>query len=113
MKCIIAGSRTILDYQVVKKAIVDSGWDITEVVSGKAPGVDTLGELWAKNNGIPVKPFPANWEAYYTQAGPIRNRQMAEYADALILVWDGNSSGSRDMLKKAKTQKLKIYVVRL
>ena len=34
MRVIIAGSRVIKDYELVKKAIVDSKFDITEVVCG-------------------------------------------------------------------------------
>jgi hypothetical protein len=98
MKCIIAGSRTIADYATVEKAIKDSKYDITEVVSGTARGVDKLGELWAENNNIPIKRFPANWDVYGNAAGPIRNRQMAEYADCAVVVWDGSSRGSKHMI---------------
>lgn len=34
-------------------------------------------------------------------AGPIRNQQMAERADALVAVWDGASRGTGDMLRRA------------
>jgi hypothetical protein len=67
--------------------------------------------LWARQNDIPVKYFPANWEAYGPKAGPLRNQEMANYADALILIWDGQSPGSRDMLKKAKGKGLQIHIV--
>lgn len=112
MKVIIAGSRTINDMRIVHGAVEDSGWfdEITEVVSGKEPdGVDMLGEALADQFDIPIKPFPADWTKYGRAAGPIRNRQMANYADALILVWDGKSSGSKSMLFEAQKRNLKIY----
>jgi hypothetical protein len=111
MKTIIAGSRDITDTNTLLLAIADSGWksEITEVVCGKARGVDTLGEQWAKSHGIPVKEFPADWETHGKSAGPKRNRQMAEYAEALILVWDGKSRGSANMLQEAKKRGLKIH----
>ena len=105
MKVIIAGSRSIKDYQRVKSVIESSPFfgKITEVVSGKADGVDTLGEQWAKENGIPIKSFPVtneDWEKYGKPlAARKRNNDMGEYADALILVWDGKSGGSRHMRK--------------
>lgn len=34
---------------------------ITTVISGKARGVDTLGERWAAANKISVERFPADW----------------------------------------------------
>ncbi len=42
MKVIIAGSRSINDYRLVERAVADSGFDVTEIVSGCSKGVDTL-----------------------------------------------------------------------
>lgn len=108
MKTIIAGSRTLTDISQVQRAITDSGFEITEVVSGKARGADTLGEMMARRLRLPVKEFPADWSKG-PSAGPIRNRQMADYADALLLIWNGKSKGSADMLREAKKAGLRIY----
>lgn len=115
MKCIIAGSRSITSYSEVATAVAESGWqdEITEEVCGKAIGVDTLGELWANRRGIPVKPFPVTQEDYRVfgrrLAPKVRNTRMADYADALILVWDGVSGGSADMLAKARERGLRVH----
>lgn len=111
MKTIIAGSRTITNPVFLAKAIAESGFFITEVISGRAPGVDTLGERWARMKNIPITLFPANWAEHGKAAGPIRNQEMAEYGDALLLVWDGKSSGSKDMLSRAKARGLQVYVL--
>ena len=110
MKTIIAGSRNIYDYGLVEEAVKESGFDITEVVSGKARGVDTLGEMWADNHKVSVKPFPADWDRYGKRAGPIRNFQMANYADALIAIWDFKSHGTKNMIKNARYKGLKVYI---
>jgi hypothetical protein len=111
MRVIIAGPRDYYNYDTVVAAVIASGFQITEVVSGKARGVDTLGEDWANANGIPIKPFPADWDKYpKNAAGPIRNEQMACYAEALIAIWDGHTSGTGDMIKRAKKHKLKLYI---
>jgi len=112
VKVIIAGSRTIFDYQLVLRAISESGFEITEVVSGKAPGVDRCGEWWAINNNIPVKEFPASFRGLGRAAGPIRNAEMAEYADALICVHNG-SRGSANMMRVARAMGLKIFEKRV
>jgi hypothetical protein len=83
---------------------------ITEVVSGKAKGADAFGEWWASEHGIPVKEFPANWALYGRSAGPIRNRQMAEYADALIAFPGGR--GTSHMIQTAKELGLTIIDLR-
>lgn len=100
MKTIIAGCRGFNDYKLLKEKVDYYRKDhvITEVVSGTARGADYLGEEYANENGIPIKSFPADWDNYGKAAGPIRNRQMAEYADVLIAVWDGKSKGTNNMI---------------
>ena len=60
MITIVAGSRSITNYEIVKEAIEKSGFDIISIVSGGARGVDSLGERYARENGIELKQFPAN-----------------------------------------------------
>ena len=114
MKVIIAGSRTIWDYSIIDQAVFDSGFNVTEVVSGYAGGVDAVGEAWSLVNGLGyATPFRADWNKYGLAAGHRRNRQMAEYAHALIAVWDGKSPGTKSMIKIAKKLGLKIYLKNL
>jgi hypothetical protein len=110
MKTIIAGSRTVTELAEVSKAVRESGFAVTEVVSGGARGVDALGEEWANQAGVPVKLFPADWKKYGRGAGPIRNSHMAEYSEALIAVWDGKSRGTKDMVAKAQKRGLRVFV---
>jgi len=110
VKTIVAGSRTIKDKSLVAYVIKRSGFKITEVVSGRAKGVDTLGEEVAHDLGVSVKPFPANWNKHGKAAGYIRNQEMADYAEALIAIWDGKSRGTRDMISRAKKKGLKVFV---
>lgn len=110
MKVIIAGTRDILDYELVLRAIENSGFDITEIVSGKARGVDSLGEIYAALNDLPVKEFPADWNKFGKSAGFIRNKQMADYAEALIAVWDRESAGTKNMIDTMFKLKKPLYV---
>lgn len=115
MKVIIAGSREGFSEEKVWVfvdfvALPELG-EITEVVSGKARGVDHYGETWAEDRGIPVKPFPAAWDEYGKSAGPIRNQQMADYADALIAFRREKSRGTTDMIERAEKAGLKIIVL--
>lgn len=112
---IIAGKR---DWHVsmleLGGLIRGAGWyeaDIREIVSGGANGIDAQGELFAKINQIPLRIFEADWKAHGPAAGPIRNREMAKYADALLLIWDGESKGSASMLREARAEKLAIVQV--
>ena len=109
MKTIIAGSRTITDYAVVEQAIKESEFKITTVISGTARGVDTLGERWAHENNIDIILCPANWKKYGKKAGYIRNAEMADIAEALIVIIENNSRGSSHMLTIAQDRELLIY----
>lgn len=113
MKTIIAGSRNIKDYNIVVQAIKfakNNGIIPTVIISGKAKGVDTLGEQYAHENNLPIEEFPANWKKYGKSAGVIRNEKMAQIADALIAIWDGKSIGTKNMIKNAKKYHLHYYI---
>lgn len=113
-RVIIAGSRDIADRRILEAALQACPWsdEITEVVCGEQRGVDTLGKEWAEAQGLSVKPFPADWDTYGKAAGPIRNAQMAAYADGLIAIPGPRSKGTYDMINKAKSRGLAVYVYR-
>lgn len=111
MKVIIAGSRNINAYQDVKDAWLTSSFDITEVVSGGARGVDRLGERLAVELGVPFKQFIPDWTGPLKKgAGFARNKEMADYADALIAVWDGESNGTQNMINQMRKLNKPVYV---
>lgn len=110
MRTIIAGSRSEKNYDDVLMAVQNAGWKPTLVLSGCANGADTLGEMWAQNNHIPVKHYRADWTNYGQRAGYLRNEVMAENADALIAIWDGESKGTKHMIDIARRKGLKVYV---
>lgn len=117
MRVIIAGSRTLTNPRLVTEAVEASGFVITEVFSGCAKGIDRLGERWAAEHNVPVRRFPvtaADWQREGLAAGHNRNRKMADSgADGLVLVWDGVSGGSKNMLDEATKRKLCVYVHRV
>lgn len=120
MNVIIAGSRTIIDYKIVCRAVSQALWkwgkaytDITEIFSGCAKGVDRLGEQWAVENSKRLLLYPAEWKNYGKKAGYLRNIRMAKYADALIAVWDGKSKGTKHMIDIANKKGLKVFVYNL
>lgn len=115
MKVIIAGSRDLKSTLPDIQAAVDaSGFEVVEHVSGHALGVDVAGEVWAwkhEPRRIPTKTFIAHWTTHGKAAGPIRNRAMAEYADALIAIYRKGklTPGTRNMISEARKRGLRIY----
>ena len=65
---------------------------IEEIIHGGATGADSLAERWAKENSIPTRVFPAEWETYGRAAGPIRNTKMLEEGKPdLVLAFEGGA----------------------
>ncbi len=112
MKCIIAGSRSIAREKFVLDAFTDCPIRdmITEIVSGGARGVDSLGESIATYNKIKCSVFKAEWDKFGLSAGYKRNRVMGEYADAALVVWDSESKGTKSMINIMKELKKPVYV---
>lgn len=128
-KLIIAGSRDIYDYDLVRSLVMKSGfWKAhkkeLEILCGMAVhwkwkdnptvgGVDRNGYEFGKKNGLVVHERPADWKAHGKAAGGIRNLQMANEGDGLLAVWDGKSSGTKDMIdiSRAKGLEVKAYEV--
>lgn len=134
MKVIIAGSRSLKDPKLIQKAVDFSGFHdiISEVVSGCAPGIDTLAIWWAMRNGFrdKIKKMPAKWndiaglpahqigytrdgKPYNKHAGYDRNQAMADYVGptgGLIAIWDGKSGGTTDMIERAEKKGMKVSV---
>lgn len=104
MKLLIAGSRNISpSVSQIEGWITDIPAKVSELVSGGAKGVDLAGEAWAKAHGVPVRQFLPDW-SLGKKAGPLRNKAMVDYADAALVVWDGESRGTQstiDFLKMA------------
>lgn len=113
MKLIIAGGRYFVGRQKhldwlneLEKEQLGSD-PIEEVISGCALGADTFGSCWANSRGIPVKEFRPEWHKHGKSAGPIRNQEMAEYADAVVLF--PGEKGTEHMYTVAKKKNLIIY----
>lgn len=139
MKIIIAGSRSFVDYELLKRICLDIivkeqyDWIVPnnelEIVSGHAPkGADALGEKFAKEYKLSLKLFPADWKKldtwpviikkndygqYNALAGTNRNTRMAEYIagepENFLIAFNMGTAGTKDMIKKAKTLEIKIY----
>ena len=118
MKVIIAGGRDFDDYERLEAemdAMLTHQGTISprlEIVQGGAKGADSLGSEWAASYGVKEKQFDADWDQYGKAAGHKRNYAMARYADVLVAFWDGESSGTRNMIDNALREGLEVHVFR-
>ena len=112
-RVIIAGGRDFTDYALLEEKMdyfLSRVASPIVVVCGQARGADTLGEQYAKAKNYQIAYYPADW-SIGKAAGYIRNKKMAENADALVAFWDGKSRGTKHMIDLAKAKNLKIRVV--
>ena len=98
MKIAIVGSRKLtniaLEQHIPK--------DITEIVSGGAVGVDICAAEYAKKYGLKLTEFLPQYEHLGRAAPIVRNRQIVDYADKIIVFWNGSSKGSLSVIKYAQ-----------
>lgn len=112
MTLVIAGTRTFeIPISTVNGLIIAFDLKPTQVVYGSEHGVDWTGRNWAIKNGIHPIPVLAEWEKHGDAAGPMRNKEMAEKSDALLLIWNGTSTGSANMKHEMEKLSKPVYEV--
>ena len=111
MKVIIAGGRGFVgrpeDREILCSALLKLG--ATEIVCGMARGADMFGYSVAKEMGLPIAEFPAEWDRFGYRAGMIRNAEMANYADALITF--PGEQGTLNMVAEANRRGLPVIKI--
>ena len=116
MKYIVAGGRDFRDsnrLNLVLEMFVRH-FRLETIISGAAKGADSLAVKFAETFDycVALEKFPADWKMHGTNAGPIRNQQMAQAGDGLIAFWDGRSRGTKDMIEKATRSNLEVHIYR-
>ena len=76
--------------------------DCDEIVSGGARGVDSCAAEYARNNGIKLTEFLPKYRLYGHAAPIIRNREIVDYADRIVVFWNGRSKGTLSVIEYAK-----------
>ena len=98
MKILIAGSRSIESFDLEK--YIPEGAKL--IISGGAKGVDTLAEQYADEHKISKLILRPDYKRYGKAAPLIRNKKMIELADTVIVIWDGESRGTKFTIDYAK-----------
>lgn len=130
-RLIVAGGRDFYDRQrmitaILKLATNELDRYAVSLVSGMAQGADKMAYDWAIEMGITVDSFPANWKdleapgavirqnrfgPYNARAGHDRNQRMAKSAQGLLAFWDGKSTGTKDMIDRARALHLDVRII--
>lgn len=113
MKVLVFGGRDFTDYEALCRAldVIHAERGFTQVIHGNAFGVDRLAGAWARERGIPVRKFPADWKRYGPSAGPIRNAEMLVEGQPDLGVAFPGGAGTRNMRRQAKKAGLEVIDV--
>lgn len=112
LKLCIFGGRDFTDYDRMEKhvemvlKVLEADGRTLAIVSGMARGADRTAFLLAKDMGLKVYEFPADWKpngVYDPVAGFKRNMIMAVFSDEAMGYWNGISGGTRHMQAQMKT----------
>ena len=97
MKIAVVGSRTITNVDLAPHLT-----DCDEIVSGGARGVDSFAAAYAKSHNLKLTEFLPEYARYGRAAPIVRNRQIVDYADRILIFWDGHSKGTASVIAYAK-----------
>ena len=98
MKIAIVDSRSLTTCEIEK--YVQKG---DEIISGGAVGIDRCAAEYATRNSIKLTELIPNYAKYGKAAPIIRNKNIVDMADKLIIFWDGESKGTSSVIKYAKS----------
>ena len=99
MKVAVVGSRGItvnnLEEYIPK--------NVSEIVSGGAKGVDTSAKEYALKNHIKLTEILPEYEKYGRAAPLKRNLQIISDVDMVLIFWDGQSKGTKNVIDQCKS----------
>jgi hypothetical protein len=129
MKVAVIGSRSFKDADFLAEKLDELRWLLGDfvVISGGAPGADTLAEKWAASRGLSCEVYKADWENldhvdvlrrqlwdgtwYDARAGFRRNQVVIDNTDQCVVAfWDGKSNGTKDAIQRATKAGKAVYV---
>ena len=100
MKIAIIGSRSIQSISLSEYVTAED-----EIVSGGAVGVDRCAAEYARSHGLKLTEFLPQYSRYGRAAPIMRNKEIVNYADRIIIFWDGRSKGTLSVITLVKKQK--------
>lgn len=110
MRILFTGSRHWNNAAPVA-AIINSLPDHAIVIHGAARGLDSLAGHLAKQRGLTVESYPADWNRYGKSAGFRRNEHMASLgADICFAFPIKGSKGTRHMVTHARSLNIPVFI---
>lgn len=115
-RVVVGGSRAFQDYSLLCSSLdrylsrIMKEYQII-ILSGHCRGTDALAERYARERGLALEIYPADW-SLGRKAGPLRNQQMIDLAD-YVVAFPGGGPGTKSLIRLARKKGLpmRIYPV--
>jgi hypothetical protein len=113
LRILICGDRNWKDFAAIKRELHNLPHGST-IIHGDCRGADKIAGYIAKQLGLEVVAFPADWKNHGRAAGPIRNKQMLDDGKPdLVIAFHpdiASSKGTADMVKQARNRGLEVRI---
>jgi len=114
MKILICGDRNWSNKKKIMEELIKVAKENTAlVIHGAARGADTLSGEVAKELGMRVATFPAQWEKFGKAAGVLRNIEMLDEKPDLVLAFHNDLSKSKGTAHTVKTAQKRGILVKI
>lgn len=121
IKILICGDRNWSNKKIIEEEVLKALEELectdrkdVIILHGGARGADSLAGEVARELGIRIKVFPAEWEKYGKVAGPLRNIEMLDEKPKLVLAFHNdlsNSKGTAHTVRYAKKRGTTVKVI--
>lgn len=109
MKLLIGGSRSIKNLDISSYIPADTSM----IITGGAAGIDTLAEQYADKHKISKLILHPKYNLYRKAAPLIRNNEMVDICDFILIFWDGKSKGTKHTIEYAKSQRKPLNIIKV
>lgn len=109
MNIAIIGSRTINNVDFIEKQI--SNFKFDKIISGGAIGIDTIAKNYAIKNNIALLEILPDYKKFGKAAPIIRNKQIIENSDLILIFWDNKSKGTKFCIDYSQKLKKEICLI--
>ena len=115
MKAIVCGGRNFNDRDFLFATLDKIDNELPRpgihcIISGCAPGADTLALEWSRKWDLVCGFFPADWKRHGRAAGPIRNQKMLNAGPDLVIAFPGGA-GTADMVNRARAAGVRVIEI--
>ena len=84
--------------------------ETTEIISGRARGIDACARVYALRYGLKLTEYLPEYSRYGRGAPLKRNITIIENSDFVLAFWDGTSPGTKYVIENCKKRNIPVEI---